>query len=213
MNVSVLLLNDRGTKAALKLPELAGLPRIGRGKFSVVFDKGDTVMRLTTDRTAYDLLTSDYARGPHFPKMMNDYGYVGEQFDGDRSLFLYETEKLVGLTGNIAARRQCKIIQSMRQRGWDLFHSDMTESVLTLQHMADSLEESLAQDWHALPVTMVDALNTMACFSADHECPMLDFHNGNFMVRPGCGTLVFNDPFADADALTARMQRISRGAA
>lgn len=210
--MNVLLLTDPGTKRALKRPELAGLPRCGRGKFSVVYDKGDTVVRLTTDRIAYDLLSGDYARGPHFPKLINDYGYIGDQIDGDRGLYMVETEKLVGLTGNIAARRQVKAIQRVREDGFDRFKHDNAESMLTLQYMADDLEQSLLSGWNGLPETMVDTLNTLACFAADHECPMLDFHNGNFMVRPGCGTVVFNDPFADIDAITARLTKV-RGAA
>jgi hypothetical protein len=210
--MNVLLLADRGTKAAIKHPELDGLPRIGRGKFSVVFDKGETVVRLTADRIVYDLLSSNYARGPHFPKLVNDWGYVGEQHDGQHGLYMFETEKLVGLTGNIAARRQANWVQRMRSDGWDKFHNSNEESMLSLQHMHDDLEQSLAAGWSGLPQTMLDAFETMGCFAADHECPMLDLHNGNFMVRPACGTLIFNDPFADLGAFTARMQKL-KGAA
>lgn len=220
MNVSVLLLTDRGTKAALKLPELEGLPRIGRGKFSVVFDKGDTVMRLTTDRTAYELNCRNYTGdNVHFPKLIEDYGIVGDQLDDERALFLFETEKLLPLRGNLTARRQCKVVQRMRQDGYDQFARDIGESTLTLEHMADQLEaehETFAnfpKPFTSLPVTMIETFSNMARFATDYEHPMLDFHDGNFMVRPGCGTLVFNDPFADVDALTARMKRVSRGAA
>lgn len=100
--MKILQLTDPGVKDVIaRHPALKGKTRIGRGFYSVVFDNGDTVLKLTADAHHYDLLQF-YADSSCFPKVVVNHGYVGEQKRGEFPLYLLEIEKLVKVPGKTA---------------------------------------------------------------------------------------------------------------
>lgn len=212
--MNVFLLADTGTKLALQHEALAGKSRIGRGKFSAVFDNGDTVLRMTVDPIAYELHTVHFApTGPHFCRLVNDYGDIGQMHEraGGHPIYLFETEKLQPVRSNLAARRDMqKILKTSGDVHYDAQRLARANrgSVYSMHLLTKMLEEGME-----IPQSMLEAIDELSSFVGGYPDASVDFHSGNFMVRPGCGTLVFNDPLCDVSKLDERHQSLSRGAA
>lgn len=211
--MNILLLNDPGTKLALTHPELQGKPLLGRGKFSTVYDNGDTVLHLTTDPISYALHCDGQmeiaSKSKHFSQVVNDFGDVGEQYRGDLTLYLFETEKLVKLRGNIQQRRLALLVQSVHTDALDAhsklkgFYRDTpVEWALNYMSTNELLEESIG-----------DAITLLSDLARNYPHAGLDLHLANFMVRPADGTLVFNDPLADTEIYAEATNRLRRMAA
>lgn len=211
--MKILQLNDMGTKLALKHEALAGLPLIGRGKFSTVYDNGDTVLHLTVDPVSYSLHCDGVTavKGPHFSRVVNDYGDIGEQKRGGLVIYLFETEKLAPLRGNINARRTAKaIIKTM----WGV---DRLESIVGLNgrthgvYLRDIVMRAVSVG--KFPPSICDALRQMSDFVLNSgSFALFDLHNANFMVRPSDGVLVFNDPMCDGNIYYEATNRLRANA-
>lgn len=214
--MNIFLLTDAGVKRALQHEALQGLPCIGRGKFSAVFDKGDTVLRMTVDPITYEMHASFVApQGPHFCRLVRDYGDIGEmtEWNGGHTIYLFETEKLEPLKGHLPARREAKSVMKA-------VHEVHGESLRGFRQSASNFDSAVSEKkmhlmqskagHYGFSDSIVDALDALSTFVSNYETASCDMHSGNFMVRPGCGTLIFNDPFCDASKLEERHERLSR---
>lgn len=206
--MSILNLKHPGTKLALRHEVLQGKQMIGRGWFAAVFDNGDTVLKLTCDNVQYGFYT-DYFRpqGEHFPKLVENYGHVGEQYE--HALFLVEMEKLtpVGKKAScpeawVQRKTILEVIESLRVKHCDDmpqkinpvdYHCRLTEIVLTAASEDDRLTPA-----------MRSVLEQIGSYVSNYHGAM-DFKPGNFMLRGD--TLVFNDVIVDIETICSRNSR------
>lgn len=197
-------LRDKGVKQVIKEHKLGSLPIIGRGVYSVVYDAGDSVIKLTCDPTAYEFAQFYCCQSSHFPNINNAFGYVGVQVKGDRDLFIIKTEKLIKLRHGSKNKKLavllCKLSSSIMSKRtpavFGLAHRGKVEpSVIvpeTLFHLADVKNELITPD-------IKNALDVLANFCMNYDGIGLDFHTGNFMERESDGMLVFSDPINDVN--------------
>lgn len=203
--MAFLKLRDPGVVKAIKETGLGSLPRVGRGFYSSVHEDGaGNIVKLTLDRTYYELHTGSYAGcytggNKHFAKIIEDGGIVGEQ--GKNHLYMIKVEKLSklksGSENKKLATKLCKearVLMASRGRSVNIFaeRGVIDHSVIvpeTLYHLADSDIE--------MPETMREALRSIALFAQDYDGVGLDFHIANFMERESDGVLVFSDPTCD----------------
>lgn len=213
----VLKLNDTGTKLALKSDtfqqsrwKLEDLPVLGRGKFSIVYDNGDSALHLTCDPSSYALHCDGVAavKSKHFSKVLKDHGVVGHQGAGDLTLYAFETEKLVPLRGFNQARKLYKQIINL----YDYFNGvgvyerrDLRAARYQKVLGCIIAEKSIG---HSLKV----ALSELSHFLMQFNDVALDLHAANFMVRPECGTLVLNDPVVDYGVYVDACARLTNSA-
>ncbi|MFK3740915.1 hypothetical protein [Massilia sp. TN1-12] len=193
-----LQLRDAGVMRALRHPALRGLPRLARGAFCAVYDKGDTVLKLTCDPVSYEF-GAGFARplGDHFPQLVDDFDCVGETRAGD-PLYLFEVEKLQPIRRNtrreikLAAGRLCESVDATwSKHRWSVRHSS-SDSVASYR----ALQELAANE--AFPNTVRDALSELALFAGNHGA-IVDFHQENVMLRND--TIVLNDVVVGEEAL------------
>lgn len=197
---TVLKLNQLGVRQAMRHDALKGLPRIARGAFCAVFDRGDTVLKLTADPVQYSFATDHCApRGKHFTTLVKNYGCVGSTAD-DEDLFLFEVEKLqpvrrgapvwvkklVDRLIDSSNRQQKSHLQG--QRGSSTYR-EMAASALAMNDLALDME---------LPMSLRDSLDQLSVFIRNYRA-VQDFHKGNIMLRGD--TIVLNDVVADAAAV------------
>ena len=201
----VLKLNHCGTKRAMLHESLQGLPLIGRGMFCAVFDRGDTVLKLTADRIQYHFYT-DYCAptGDYYPTLVQNHGPVGRQDETD--LYLVEMEKLtkIGLRAECSdrawiqrrelmkayERHRCRLVSKF----WHIlnpvtFSNEVSSATLYEVSSDESLEEDIR-----------DLCGELSTFVSDYACSA-DFHRANFMLRGD--QLVLNDVVADVESLCA----------
>lgn len=205
----VLKMNHYGTKRALRHEALRDLPILGRGMFCTVFDKGDTVLKLTADHIQYHFYT-DYCapQGPYYPTMIRDYGIVGEQ--GEYVLYLVEMEKLTpfGRRDEVAdlawlqRRELMRAYQRHRVRViskfWHIINPVMFSSSLDAAVLNElALDESIDKD-------MREVVGELSMFVCNYQCTT-DLHRANFMLRGD--QLVLNDVVADVESLCALKSR------
>lgn len=193
--MKILKLTDPGVKRVINShPALRGKQRIGRGFYSVVFDNGDTVLKLTADAHHYDLLQF-YAEGPHFPKVIVNHGYVGDQKAGEFPLYLLEIEKLVKVPGKTDNSRlvykMCKAASRMMAAKTPIFerHADKIQ----MARIVPETFYQMAED-KDLPAGIREGLEQLGRFSLDYDGVGMDFHPTNFMQREATGELVLSDP-------------------
>ena len=205
--MTILKLRDAGVRRATRLPVLAGLPRIGRGTFAAVYDNGNSVLKLTCDRVHYSMLCDGLApRGEHFPKVIRDYGEVGEM-KGD-PLFLVEVEKLTSIhrsspEARTSARKLIKIIEHHWSRTWTptyLGNQGAGQKNAKLLAGARFLR-ALMFDQN-IPEQMRQAFEELSIFVENFQCG-LDFHPANIMCRGEYAIL--NDVVIDDDFYNERM--------
>lgn len=185
-----IMLNTKEAKvrAALRHPALAGLKRIGRGAFCVVYDKGETVLKATSDPVQYGFYT-DYTapNGPHFPKLIHNYGEIGETAAGD-SIYLVEMEKLSKIPRSGPLRQEAKRLLT-------IMHGAAVMTAGCGDEKRDSHEALLmAADDDRLTVDLRAALLDVADFISNYDA-MQDFGMKNLMLRDQ--TIILNDVVAD----------------
>lgn len=200
---NILIHSEAGVRAARRHPALKGLRHLARGTFCSVYDKGDTVLKLTCDRIQYAFSAEGLApTGPYFPRLIKDYGLVGETRVG-LPIYLMEMEKLDKMRGAPAETR--KLARELMRETEALYltnyhHTRLAKvrevdraryaSVATLQEVVD---ESTT-----LPGDMCEALDEVRQFISNYDAGM-DMHTGNLMRRGD--QLVLNDVVCDSAAV------------
>lgn len=205
--MAFLRLSDYGTKAVLREYQLTTSRRIGRGQFCAVYAAEDhAVLKLTADSIQLESVR-DYLIGPHFPKVLETFGYVGEQHAGDVDLLMYKSERLNPMrTADIGTRRLArKVIRSVDQC-WNSAtainksnHSGSHPSRLASR--SEATLEQLVEDT-SLPESIREAFEDILRMAQNYQNIVLDFHGANLMVR-GTDELVFNDVVVSAERLAA----------
>ena len=193
--MKILQLTDPGVKDVIaRHPALQGKTRIGRGFYSVVFDNGDTVLKLTADAHHYDLLQF-YADSACFPKVVTNHGHVGDQKRGEFPLYLLEIEKLVKVPGKTAnskiVHKLCRRAAHMMEVKTPIFerHADKID----MARIVPETFYQMAED-KDLPAGVREGLEQLGRFSLDYEGVGMDFHPSNFMQREATGELILSDP-------------------
>lgn len=205
----ILNLKHPGTRAALLHPALAGLPKIGAGAWCAVFDRGDTVMKLTADSIQAGFY-SDYCRpqGDHFPRLVENHGAIGEQ--GEFDLYLIEMEKLTPfgkkkdtpIDSWVARRDFMRCVTRHRDKHvsgyWNIKNPvEFNTRIGTVTFQSMSEDESLTED-------MRGACEDLSNFIGNYGAAM-DVHRGNLMLRGE--TLILNDVVADNESMCAMQSR------
>jgi hypothetical protein len=169
-------------------PLIDGKEEIGRGEYSIVFDKGDgeRVYKVVSSPADYFLYTADdRPKGKHFPIIYADHGIIGRAQSG-YPFHLIEMEKLYPIPCDCkAADLATRLIelywtacQKWGRLGMDMGRIALHHLTVTPLKVEDSLNAALkalsdfVEEYHVLP----DILNT-----------------NNLMMRKD-GTLVFSDP-------------------
>ena len=193
--MKILKLTDPGVKRVINSHSaLRGKQRIGRGFYSAVFDNGDTVLKLTADAHHYDLLQF-YAEGPHFPKVIVNHGYVGDQKAGEFPLYLLEIEKLVKVPSKTdnskIVHKLCRTAARMMAAKTPIFerHADKIDMARIVPETFYQMSED-----KDLPTQLREGLEQLGRFALDYEGVGMDFHPTNFMQREATGELVLSDP-------------------
>lgn len=190
-----------GTRAALKHPSIAGLPVIGKGSFSLVFDAGDTVMKLTIDPSQYEFYTSPFSpEGSWKPKLIADFDVIGEQYE--YPLFLVEMEKLTPIKRKDDCPKHIwegrRAIVKAMERHWGEANKELWEVRNPLQYrlqMNQSVIAKINRD-ESIDPKHREILNEIGDFCSNHEA-VFDLHVHNFMRRGD--ELIFNDPLTHAE--------------
>ena len=192
----LLKLDHWAVRRAVREHNLNQYPRIGRGTFCAVYDKGDTVLKLTCDEKAYWFVRDMQDAGPWFPRLIADHHKVAAM--GERDVYLIEVEKLTRIRANSKPWKRVVELGDKLHTQYKSFHNkaDLTEldrhryaSVHAFYRMAD--DDTLDEDTQ-------EAFGRVAQWMSNYECGH-DFSAQNVMLR---GTqLVFNDVIADTASL------------
>lgn len=212
-----MLLNDPQIRQILKEQEvLRGKKKLAKGFFSGVYEgtREDTVLKLSICQPTYDFMMNK-SDNPHFPKVIKDYGVVGEYEVAKKQskmeyrmfsihsvtvpVYLYEVEKLE--KASIENRRIGKKLHDLLYKDWDAFRESDRPAEEVFQF---GFENMLASGYLDDKPTIRDAFQEMATFflkgTADTDVSMQ-----NFMQRKD-GTLIINDPFSDRNMVSAVIQ-------
>jgi len=184
----ILDMRRKGAREVRALPQIKGLPIIGTGSFATVYDRGNTVFKLTADQFQYDFYVAGFDN-PAFPKVLADYGKVGEV--GGMPVYLLEMEKLNKIEAGTGAK---SFVESFLFRYWISYPTHDTE-VSEVQCCAEALMNMA--DMESFSTRLSGGLLDMAGFMIEKNC-VADFHAGNFMLRGH--QVVLNDPVADSYA-------------
>jgi hypothetical protein len=184
-------LTSKEVRRALEHAGLQGKEPIGRGRYSLVFDNGDTVLKLTTDRGVLDLQACQENAClplPTLPKFHRVIGEVGQH--AGRPLWLFEVERLDKLVSGSAQRKQALAIKRLQHgiNGVAIKESFHRVAELTCKLMSEA--QTLAREWR-------DTFAALSEYAAGRHHLGCDFHPANFLTRPATGELVLNDPFED----------------
>lgn len=192
----VLRHSDPGVKSAMRHPALAGLKTLARGSFCQVYDKGDTVLKLTADHIQYYFSADCYApEGPYFPKLIKDHGCVGSTKHG-LDLYLMEMEKLspIGRKASIDVKRLRKELLSLTNQ-----HIDVKADGRRPDQMRMASYKGLgAVIEHLQNPGLVDALDCLRTWMSNYDA-CCDFHGKNLMMRGD--QLILNDVVCDPKAV------------
>lgn len=192
--MTVLKHSDPGVQRAKFHPALKGLRQMARGAFCSVYDKGDTVLKLTCDKIQYGFSRDAYCpEGPYFPRLITDHGEVGET-RGGLSIYLMEMEKLsaIGNRAPIEVKRMRRSLLSQTERH--------IRSGSTVREMKEESYKGLGNILNegALPAGLLDALDQVRDWMSNYEC-CVDFHAKNLMMRGD--QLILNDIVCDSDVV------------
>lgn len=194
----VLRLTEPGVKAALRHDALKGAKKIGRGMFAAVYEKGDTILKVTCDANQYAMYRDPHhPDGPYFPVTLKDYGDIGETSDG-LPIYLVEQERLDKLRGGpIEVYRAAKAVatfmgeetnrkyREMRHRGsYTMRDADMQQRASIEALESAACNKDFAPELRA---SMLD----IAVFVANYEGVAADFGMSNMMRRGS--QLILND--------------------
>lgn len=196
-----LQLNDGATKRVMQQYGLNASNRLGRGMFCAAYDAGwDEVMKLTSDPIQVESIR-DYFRGEHFPQLIQNYGYMGEQRN-EASLFLFKVDRLKPVKEADAAtqtlakslvRRTCKLYDTVKvdeKYRWNNFKTERDKLIV----------EALMNDGR-LPQSLRDAFEPVMTMLCDYDGLRLDLCGKNLMVR-GQDELILNDIVVDGKLLS-----------
>ena len=210
--MKILHMTDPGVKNVIRShPALQGKKQIGRGFYSVVFDNGDTVLKLTADAHHYDLLQF-YAEGKSFPAVVQNHGCVGEQREGKFPLYLLEVEKLVKVPGKTLnskiVHKLCRTAARMMAVKTPVFerHADKIDMARIVPETFYQMSED-----EELPAYVREGLEQLGRFSLDYEGVGMDFHPSNFMQREATGELVLSDPILNILTFNKALEAKQRG--
>lgn len=204
--MQVLQLRDPRVRNATMHPAVAGLKRIARGAFCAVYDKGDTVLKLTCDAKQYALYADPCVpTGDYFPTLIEDHGEVGKTHCG-LSLYLVEMEKLgrIGRDAPITLKRLAKQLVDTVSNNYQ--NAAMPErSMWEKKRRAIFTIGETSRD-ESLPLGLRESLEELEVFMSNYDCG-LDFHMANLMRRGD--QLVLNDVVADVDTYNKRQFRLA----
>ena len=209
--MNVLQLTDCGVKAAMRHEALAGKTRIGRGSYSAVYDNGETVLKLSADMAHYEMLKF-YADGyTALPTMCKDYFDVGEQVKfGGIVLYLFEVERLTKMKAGTAeyrlAKCMCNRAANLMETKTPVF--ERNKDKIGMERIVPETFYQMSED-ATLPVEIREALGQLGRFSMDYEGIGMDFHMGNFMIRPSTGQLVLSDPVMSINIINKAYQALA----
>ena len=194
-------LNDGATKRVMQQYGLTTKNRLGRGMFCAAYDAGwDEVMKLTSDPIQMESIR-DYFKGKHFPRLIHNYGYMGEQRN-EASLFLFKVDRLKPLKEADAAtqtlarslvRRTCKLYGTVNveeKYRWNNFYTERDK--LIVQSLIDDVR---------LPQSLRDAFEPVLSMLNDYDGMRLDLCGANLMVR-GQDELILNDIVVDGKLIS-----------
>jgi hypothetical protein len=184
-----LILTNKGVKQALEHTELQGKEVIGRGRYSLVFDNTNTVLKLTVDRDTIDLQRwlGNACQTLHtLPKIHRVVGQLGDC--AGRPLWLMEVERLEKLVAGTPQRKKALSLKRLQHgiNGKAIAESYYRVAELTCRYMAQA--DTLEPEWRL-------TFDTLADYAAGKHHLGCDFHPANFLTRPATGELVLNDPF------------------
>lgn len=180
--MALLDMRTREVKRLLNHPAVRGLPIIGRGRHTIAFDKGETVVKMTVDwiqRNFYQEVDNHA-----FPKIHKDWGEVGEC--KELPVYLLESEKLKPI--------------SVKTPGWSFISRLIKDYVnnypslgrATCSECSAVSLLKLAEN-PSLGTNFKTALYDIADYVIRNDC-VADFHEENFMQRGD--QIVINDPVA-----------------
>ncbi|WP_354734515.1 hypothetical protein [Acinetobacter nosocomialis] len=215
--MKILLMNDPSVIAIRKNHEaLKGRKLIASGMFSGIFESGNpnTVLKLTACPASYFLLTDETLKieDIHSPKLIKNYGQVGEYLVGKNvkethltkpnrklvPLYLFEVEKLEKIGKGENRSLALNLTYELRRRLANLEHGHSvrgaTAKILT------ELAKELPQ-LQNLP-TVATYIKKLNQFVANYGDAFYDIHAANLMQRPD-GTVVFSDPVGSIDIYTS----------
>lgn len=202
--MAILNLTDFGTRKVLRKYGLTAARKIGRGEFCAVYeDSPTTVLKLTADAIQLESVR-DYLVGVHFPKLIENEGYVGEQSKGERSLFLFKAERLKPVreadpSTRKLARQVLKAVEKANSSDEAINRSNVqhTRFAYTQSLRAQATLELLMED-ETLPASIREAFEDIHRMTLNYNDLVIDFHGPNLMVR-GNDELVFNDVILDGE--------------
>lgn len=178
---------DRAVRQARQHQALTGRPLLARGVCSLVFDAGDTVLKLTVDGLNYNW-AAQQAKWccPGLPGTVALHGQVGVSETG-APLWLFEQERLARLRTGSDARKRAMHVGRMLRDNYDRLE------------WADEILQDIIPRVH--DVALAEAVGLLAGFASHHrESVALDLHASNFMLREATGQVVICDPFVDMTA-------------
>jgi len=198
-------LSDGGTRRVLSQFDLTTSRRIGKGQFCVVYEDGpDAVLKLTTDPIQLESVR-DYLGGVHFPKLLDNFGYVGEQHINECSLFLFKSERLKPMRhADAATRKLARKVLSLVDSS--LSNRDTQRRVPRRGTFASKQSERCVaalenlMECKDVPETMRVAFEDIHRMVRNYNDLVIDFHGCNLMVR-GTDEIVFNDIIVDGAML------------
>ena len=148
----------------------------------------------------------DYLVGVHFPKLLANEGCVGDQFQGDCSLFLFKSERLKRTReADVATRKLARQVLKAVDECWS------SEEAMNKSHLlrgTDAAKQSMRTsvaleqlvEMKSLPESVREAFEDIQRMVWDYNDLAIDFHGANLMVR-GTDELVFNDIIVDGSLL------------
>ena len=202
--MAVIRLDDWGTKSVLSQYGLTPMRRIGKGLFCAVYEDGpDSVVKLTTDAIQLHSVR-DYLGGVHFPELVDNIGWVGEQHIGDHDLYMFKAERLRPTREADAATR--KLARDVMRAVDDFWAPHASRMMYGRGSQAQKRSECSGvvldqlMEFTSLPESIREAFADLRRMVNDYTNLVIDFHGANLMVR-GSDELVFNDVIVDGDLL------------
>ncbi|MDR1853588.1 MAG: hypothetical protein LBR05_01625 [Azoarcus sp.] len=175
---------------APKHPLLDGKVEIGRGEYSIVFDKGDgeRVYKVVSSPADYFLYTAeDRPKGKHFPIVYADHGVIGRAQSG-YPFHLIEMEKLFPIPESCeAADLSTRLIELYWTACQKWSQLGMNMGRIALHHMTKVPTKSNMSE------SMNAALKALSDFVEEYHVLPDILNENNLMMRKD-GTLVFSDP-------------------
>jgi len=194
---TILKLTDPMVKEAARHPALDGLKRIGRGAFCAVYDKGDTVVKMTCDPIQYAFTCDAWSpEGPFFPRLVENHFCIGETWKGV-PIYLFEVEKLAPVRRDSPAhikRLARRLIKATADSMWSQASRHRRGSYVNQKRDASMSALQEVIDEGKLPADLLEALQDVHTFVSNYDA-MIDFHGKNLMLRGE--QLILNDVVAD----------------